>query len=75
MDSKKSSQKKRILKYLNRYHKIDPLKAWSKCGVYRLSDVIYKLRRDGYEIITDEKKVKNQFGEECRVAEYLYYGD
>ena len=65
------NQKTRILNHLNRYHKIDPLKAWSKYGVYRLSDVIYKLRKDGYEIETADKVVKNKYGEKCRVAEYI----
>lgn len=68
---KDMTQKDRVLTYMRRYHKIDPVKAWSKCGVYRLSDVILKLRRKGYDIETQEKIVKNQFGEKCKVAEYI----
>ena len=44
--------------------------AWQKYGVYRLSDVILRLRRDGYEIATDTQEVVNQFGEKCKVAAY-----
>lgn len=66
------SQKSRIMGHLGRYGKIDPLKAWETYGVYRLSDVIYKLRRDGVEIETGEKIVRNKYGEEVRVAEYHY---
>lgn len=65
------TQKQRILKHLNRYHKIDPLRAWQSYGVYRLSDVIFRLRKDGYPIETGDKVVKNKYGEKCRVAEYI----
>jgi len=67
---KKLSQKARILKHLERYGKIDPLKAWTNYGVYRLSDVIFRLRKDGYEIETGDKVVVNKYGEKCTVAEY-----
>lgn len=66
----KIPQTERVLRYLKQHHIINPLKAWSKCGVYRLSDVIYKLRKQGYDIETEDVIVKNQFGEKCRVAQY-----
>lgn len=61
----------RTLEYL-RTHKrgLTPLDFWAKLGIYRASDVVYKLRKDGYSIRTDRKKVKNHFGEECVVAYY-----
>lgn len=71
----KNTQKTRILKHLERYGKIDPLKAWSKYGVYRLASVICELRKDGYEIETYDKPVINQFGDKCIVAEYRYGKD
>lgn len=58
-----------------KYHRwgaINPMDAWNKCGVYRLSAVIHNLRKKGCEIITRDKKVQNQFGETCTVGEYLF---
>lgn len=68
----KTTQKTRIMRHLERYGKIDPLKAWRKYGVYRLAAVICDLRKDGVEIETTDKVVTNQFGDKCIVAEYRY---
>ena len=67
------TQKTRILKHLQRYQKIDPLKAWNYYGVYRLASRISELRADGYHIETTDKVVKNKYGEKCRVAEYVLW--
>ncbi len=64
------TQKERLENYLLLNGKINPLEAWSKLGIYRLSAVVFDLRRDGYIIVTNRKAVKNQFNEECFVAEY-----
>lgn len=67
----KTTQKTRILRHLKTHKRgLTPLYAWQKYGVYRLSDVILKLRRDGYDISTGTEVVTNQFGEKCRVAAY-----
>lgn len=67
------TQKTRILKHLQRYGKIDPLKAWTKYGVYRLASRISELRAEGYDIETTSKEVKNKYGEKCHVAEYILW--
>ena len=66
------SQKRRVMRHLERYGKIDPIKAWNTLGVYRLAAVICELRKDGVEIETTDKDVKNRYGEKCTVAEYVY---
>ena len=61
--------------FVGKYHRwgaVNPMDAWNKCGVYRLSAVIHTLRKKGCEIITRDKKVQNQFGETCTVGEYLF---
>jgi len=63
-------QEKRIAKYLLDNFSINPLTAWKECGVYRLSAVILKLRKKGMHIVTERTNVKNQFGEDCKVANY-----
>lgn len=69
------TQKTRILKHLQRYGKIDPLKAWTKYGVYRLASRISELRSEGYDIETTNKVVKNKYGEKCHVAEYILWDE
>jgi len=64
------NQQERLTKYLEKHGKIDPLKAWTKLGIYRLADSVFKLRKKGYKITTNDKKVKNKFKEICIVAEY-----
>ncbi len=65
------TQKIRLAKYLENHKKINPLEAWQLLGIYRLSDVVFKLRKEGWNIKTNDTVVQNQFGENCVVAEYL----
>jgi hypothetical protein len=66
------NQKERLLNHLELFGTINPLQAWVTLGIYRLSDTIYRLRKDGHSIETQTLDVTNQFGEVCTVAEYHY---
>lgn len=68
------NQQERLTEYLEKHGKIDPLKAWTQLGIYRLADTVFNLRKKGYEITTTNKKVKNRFKEVCIVAEYKLEG-
>ena len=69
------TQEKRTLKYFQTHKRgLTAFDFWVKLGIYRASDVIYKLRKADHIINTEMIKVKNQFGEECRVAYYTYGG-
>lgn len=69
------TQESRTLKYFQTHKRgLTPLDMWLKLGIYRSSDVIYKLRKKGHNINTERIKVKNQFGEECHVAYYTLEG-
>ena len=68
------SQKQRLLDFLLTYKKINPLQAWKELGIYRLSDTVLQLRKDGYSIDTAKIEVKNKFNEDCKVAEYKMRG-
>lgn len=51
----KESQKDRILGYLeDECGGITPIEALNKFGCFRLADVVFKLRRDGYDIKTTD---------------------
>ena len=65
------TQKERLENHLLLNKRINPLEAWKLLGIYRLSAVIFDLRKEGYKIETTRKAVQNQFGEECIVAEYV----
>lgn len=63
------TQCQRLLSYLQKNKTINPL-----LGIYRLGARIFDLR-ERHDIVSHIIKVKNQFGEECRVAEYIYMGE
>ena len=65
-----TNQETRLLHYLESNKKISPMEAWTELGIYRLSDVVFKLRNKKYEIETERKSVLNRFDEPCSFAEY-----
>ena len=65
------TQEARTLKYFRSHTKgLTALDFWEKLGIYRAADTVYKLRKAGYDIRMERKKVLNRFGEECKVAYY-----
>ena len=69
------TQKERLLNYLKRHGRINPLQSWQALGIYRLSAVILDLRKEGYDIETLNTPVSNQFGEKVHVATYVLHDD
>ncbi len=64
------TQNERLAAYLERNKTINPLVAWVKLGIYRLGARVFDLRKQGYEIKSENVKVQNRFGEDCHVAQY-----
>ena len=64
------TQNKRLIEYLRKHDSIDPLEAWQKLGIYRLSARVHDLRNDANQIVTHTKELKNSFGEVVKVASY-----
>ena len=58
------------MEYLEGHRVINPLDAWDKLGIYRLSARICDLRKAGHKIDDERITVQNRFGEDCRVARY-----
>jgi hypothetical protein len=65
-----ATQRQRLLTYLEKHDKINPIEAWRKLGIYRLGARIFDLRAEGWYITKDMVDVQNRFGETCKVAEY-----
>lgn len=63
------SQDDAVLDWLQQYGSIEPMQALGKLGCYRLSAVIYRLRKAGYKIKTSMIKRKGKF----RVISYGKY--
>ena len=53
------TQKTTILVHLKKHKTISPKESWALYGIYRLSDIILKLRRDGHQIATDMRPAPN----------------
>jgi len=66
----KFTQCERLWDWLVHRGPIDPMRAWTELGIYRLSGRIYDLKKQGQLISTRMITVKNKYGEKFRVAEY-----
>lgn len=67
---KTKTQKTEILKYMQTHRGITSLQAIEKFGATRLSDIIFKLRKEGYEIETEQITKKNRYGHSVTFAKY-----
>jgi len=67
-------QQKRVLEYLKQNGSINPLVSLMELSVYRLSDVIFKLR-ENHKIETKMTKTTNRFSEPVSYATYIYRGE
>lgn len=65
-----TNQKVIIEKWLKDHGSITGKQAMEDCGVYRLSAVIFELRKRGLDIETHMIDVKNRYGGMSRVAQY-----
>lgn len=64
------TQEDRLINYLYEHKTITALEAIEDLGILRLASRVSDLRRRGYQITSKIIKVKNRFGETCRIAEY-----
>ena len=69
------TQSQRIIDYMYEHGGITQYDALNELGVMRLASRISELRRNGYEIASKMVKVKNRYGETCRVKRYTLKGD
>ena len=68
---KKITQCDRVLQHLQMGKGITPAQAIKEYGVYRLSAVIYTLKKDGYNIETKMVAHKNRYGDKIYFAKYF----
>jgi hypothetical protein len=68
------TQKDLIREHLIEHKSITPLEALKLYGVYRLSDVIFRLR-DNYDIATFTMEGTDRNGHPTRFAKYVWKGE
>ena len=68
---KTKSQKSEVLKFMKTHKRgITSLQAIELFGATRLSDIIFRLRQEGYNIITEMVTAKNRYGHTVTFARY-----
>ena len=65
------TQNQRVLQYMMDNGSITQIQALNDLGVMRLASRISDLRRMGVAIDSRVDKVKNRYGEECRIKRYF----
>lgn len=66
------TQREAIMWHLKTYGKITSWEAIKEYGATRLSDIIFRLKNEGYNIKTNLIKKENRFGNITTIAKYEY---
>lgn len=69
------SNKEKILDYLKKNKSITQLQALNLFWDWRLSDKIYRLKKEGYNIISERIKVKRKDNKFAYVTNYILKED
>lgn len=65
------SKKEKVLRHLIKYGSITPIEALQEYGAFRLSAIIFELRKT-YIIDTEIVNYKNKVNEETNFAKYIF---
>lgn len=74
MKAKQKSQKSEVLKYMQTHKGITSIQAIEKFGATRLSDIIFRLRKEGYEIKAESVTTRNRYGHVTTYCRYSLEG-
>lgn len=65
------TQKIEVLHFMQTHKKgITSIQAFERFGITRLADIIYTLRREGFDIETEQLTTKNRYGHVVNYARY-----
>lgn len=59
-----------VLKHLKDGKGITSMQAFEMFGATRLSDIIFRLRKRGYDIVNVDRDCVDRYGNDCRFVEY-----
>ena len=68
-----SKRDRRIYDHLVEFGSITSWEAIKEYGCTRLSDVIYHLRKKGYNIVNEQESSVNRYGEKVSYVRYVLY--
>lgn len=71
-ESEVKTQKGAIMWHLQEYGSITSWEAIQEYGATRLSAIIFNLRAEGYNIVSDDFKKTTRFGRSVTLARYRY---
>lgn len=60
----------KVREWLQSGKPITSMEAWENWGVTRLSAIIFNLRKEGLNIVTNTLKTKTRYGDTCLYAQY-----
>ena len=69
-----NNQKTKVMNFMRAYGEMSQRDGFN-IGVYRLADVVFRMKKDGVLIHTDYRKVLNADGSSSRVAFYSLISD
>ncbi|ENX26523.1 hypothetical protein F891_02210 [Acinetobacter sp. CIP 101966] len=61
-----NTQLEQVLDHLKQFKTITPIEALERYGCFRLSDIILRLRKAGYDIVTLRERNKSGIGRHAR---------
>ena len=67
----KMNKTKAVLLHLQNFSSITSMEAIEKFGATRLSDIIYRLKKDGHKINTETVSFTDRFGNKSSCARYM----
>lgn len=65
------TQRSEVLKYLENHKKgITSMEAFQKFGATRLSAIVFDLRKNGHNIVSESKRTKDRYGHTTLISCY-----
>ena len=64
------TQKDRVIQHLQDFHTITTREAFNDYGISRLSSIIHRLRKNGWNIVTHRTYGYNRYGDKVNYATY-----
>lgn len=74
MERAKTTKKQKVLEHLTNLGTITSIEAIEKYGATRLADIIFKLRKEGYNIETQDVEFTDRYGNKGMYAKYVMKG-
>lgn len=65
-----TSQNELLMAYLAQGHEVTQIDAINKLGIGRLAARVFEIKRKGFPVVVEMRKIKKANGEDARIAVY-----